>query len=227
MAVYFIRSGDDGPVKIGSTNNIRRRMQMLQTGSAYKLVLLRAFTGGEAEEKIIHARLSRFRISGEWFEASDEVLNGETGLSPLDDPKKLSLKPSCRRNIWSPEAKKRFAEKSATRWSNPEWADAERKRRKEGGPRLSRLYHERQASYFMDASQRCRNARDEKGASWCVDQADSHFQILQEKFGIPREELRPDLFRRKEAQGRVVHMDKTSTRQPTCIPAGQYRRTGF
>lgn len=200
MAVYFIRSGDNGPVKIGSTNNIRRRMQMLQTGSAYKLVLLRAFTGGKAEEKIIHARLSRFRISGEWFEASDEVLNGETGLSPLDVLKKPSSKTSSHRNIWSPEAKKRFAEKSAARWNNPEWADAERKRRKELGPRLSRLYHEREASRLMDASQCCRNARNEKGASWCVDQADRHFQILQEKFGIPREELRPDLFKRTPAQ---------------------------
>ncbi|WP_158551953.1 GIY-YIG nuclease family protein [Komagataeibacter melaceti] len=74
MPVYFIRSGSDGPVKIGSTNNVRRRMQMLQTGSANQLVLLRAFVGGEAEEKAIHNRLSRFRVSGEWFEASDEVL---------------------------------------------------------------------------------------------------------------------------------------------------------
>lgn len=195
MPVYFIRSGSDGPVKIGRTNNIRRRMQMLQTGSANQLVLLRAFIGGEVEEKAIHDRLSRFRVSGEWFEASDEVLNGDMGLPLFEVSHKLSKNRGGRQNIWSPEAKKSFAKKTASRWSDPEWADAERKRRKENGPNLSRLYHERQVSYWTEASCRLSDANDEKGASWCKEQAERHFQVLENKFSIPREELRPDLFR--------------------------------
>lgn len=68
-----------GVVKIGYTNNPRRRLSMLQTGQAHKLTLLRVFEGGKPEEALLHARFAELRKSGEWFTFSAEML-ADVGL---------------------------------------------------------------------------------------------------------------------------------------------------
>jgi len=66
--VYFIQSGDDGPVKIGLAQNPRNRLAGLQTSHPVKLKLL-AFIlqGGRDLEKSLHARFRSSRLNGEWF----------------------------------------------------------------------------------------------------------------------------------------------------------------
>lgn len=73
--IYFIQSGDDGPIKIGySKSNSRTRLRTLQTGSAEKLTLLCEREGHLGHETALHHKLSEYRLDGEWFRPADQVL---------------------------------------------------------------------------------------------------------------------------------------------------------
>ena len=74
MAVYFVRCGHDGPVKIGYTGDIVQRLTTFGVAWPYPPILLALITGDVAREKQIHRQLLQYRMRGEWFEASDEVL---------------------------------------------------------------------------------------------------------------------------------------------------------
>lgn len=80
MYVYFIKSGEEpAAIKIGKSASVRERMTALQISTPYKLELL-----GQVDckddltaarvEKQAHADLAAFRLSGEWFSASAEVI---------------------------------------------------------------------------------------------------------------------------------------------------------
>ena len=71
--IYFIQQGD-GPVKIGHTNNIKKRLESLQIGNP-ELLLLRISMGpmskklAQRTEKLIHRRFADNSIRGEWYKA--------------------------------------------------------------------------------------------------------------------------------------------------------------
>ncbi len=74
--IYFVRSGPPGgPIKIGVTVDLLKRIKLLQTGNPEKLVLLRAITGDALLERELHARFKHIRIHGEWFKPTDELLS--------------------------------------------------------------------------------------------------------------------------------------------------------
>ena len=77
MAVYFIQSGGpDGPIKIGYTNgSVLRRLQMLQTGNPNTLVVLASVPGSHLEERRLHAKFWSTVVGGEWYAASDALLD--------------------------------------------------------------------------------------------------------------------------------------------------------
>ena len=61
---------DDVIVKIGISNDVEGRLKSLQTGSAYKLILVDTFDAGvEAlkHESFIHELYDKYRQMGEWF----------------------------------------------------------------------------------------------------------------------------------------------------------------
>ena len=72
--IYFIQQGEDGPIKVGFSTNIKRRMETLQTANPYPLFLLGSIPGTEGEEKALHAMIDSFRMHGEWFAPSSVVL---------------------------------------------------------------------------------------------------------------------------------------------------------
>lgn len=72
--VYFIRRGDSGPVKIGFSANVRKRIRSLQTGSAEPLKLLAVAEGGEQTERFLHEQFARHRLEGEWFSPDASLL---------------------------------------------------------------------------------------------------------------------------------------------------------
>lgn len=74
MPVYMIRCGEAGPVKIGKADDPQSRLRDLQTGHHEELAIIRVLDGGEAEEKHLHTHFAEFRIRGEWFQFSDEML---------------------------------------------------------------------------------------------------------------------------------------------------------
>ncbi len=73
-SVYFIQAGDDnGPVKIGYTVDIDRRLASVQCGSPVKLRLLYTEPGTRSTESALHRRFKADRLHGEWFTYSDRL----------------------------------------------------------------------------------------------------------------------------------------------------------
>jgi Meiotically up-regulated gene 113 len=72
--VYFIQQGKDGPIKIGSTTNITKRLKELQQANPNTLHIMHTTTGGQNLERHLHKIFSKYRIIGEWFEPVDEIL---------------------------------------------------------------------------------------------------------------------------------------------------------
>lgn len=82
--VYFIRSGADGPVKIGTTHNIADRLDTLQSHSPEPLSVMRTVPGGYLVEQWLHDRFADQRLHREWFAFSELMLDiippGESSL---------------------------------------------------------------------------------------------------------------------------------------------------
>lgn len=107
--VYVIQTTKHGPIKVGLTSNLERRISEIQTGNPLPVNLVGWFpceNRAEAAslEKEIHALLHRHRMSGEWFGGaaipvlmkSEKriVLNGtnkKLGIAPLKPCKKAKL----------------------------------------------------------------------------------------------------------------------------------------
>jgi hypothetical protein len=69
---YFLRAGNDGLIKIGSTRNLIVRLQTLATISPVPLRLLGIMNGDH--EDFCHRRLDVYRSHGEWFLPVEPVL---------------------------------------------------------------------------------------------------------------------------------------------------------
>lgn len=67
-SVYFIQSGEGGPVKIGYAIDVASRLSGNQVGNPVILKLLATCEGGKALERQFHKALGRIRLRAEWFE---------------------------------------------------------------------------------------------------------------------------------------------------------------
>jgi hypothetical protein len=65
--VYFIQIDRIGPIKIGFTKDLGKRLMGLQVSSPYPLRILCLFPGNENMEKEIHDSYREMRMEGEWF----------------------------------------------------------------------------------------------------------------------------------------------------------------
>lgn len=86
--VYFIQAGNSGPVKIGRSDDVRKRLAALQTAHYEKLHLRLVCRINASEnagdfgrtERALHTIFSQHHIRGEWFHA-------RSGLADfIDDP---------------------------------------------------------------------------------------------------------------------------------------------
>lgn len=80
--VYFIQSGNDGPVKIGVSDDPLARVKKLQTGSPAPLNLLAVIPGGIEKERELHAMFAKFRTDREWFQPAFEIFAFIANLTP-------------------------------------------------------------------------------------------------------------------------------------------------
>lgn len=71
--VYCVSEGTSF-VKIGLTKRLENRMTSLQTANPRAITLIGALPGGRALEKELHRRFDRWRVRGEWFIATPEIL---------------------------------------------------------------------------------------------------------------------------------------------------------
>jgi hypothetical protein len=83
MPVYIIRTGDDGPVKIGWANDAEARRRQLQVSHPEPLRVIRTIEGSRATERWLHEHFAAHRLHGEWFEFRADMATVE---SPELDP---------------------------------------------------------------------------------------------------------------------------------------------
>lgn len=82
--VYFIRSGDSGPIKIGHSINPDARIWGLQAATHLPLRVVTTIVGDKKLEKTLHRKFRRFRIRGEWFRPVPTLL---TFIAAIDNRK--------------------------------------------------------------------------------------------------------------------------------------------
>ena len=71
--LYFI-GADEGPIKIGVSQNVEKRLKQLQTAHPHRLRILAVLVGGALREGDYHARFAEHRLEGEWFERAPAIL---------------------------------------------------------------------------------------------------------------------------------------------------------
>ncbi|MBX5206720.1 GIY-YIG nuclease family protein [Rhizobium sp. NZLR11] len=69
--IYFIET--QGLVKIGYSNDPRRRFHNLSIGCPTVCTLIGVTEGGKAEERALHQRFTELKVRGEWFKFTAEV----------------------------------------------------------------------------------------------------------------------------------------------------------
>lgn len=74
MAVYFIRAGDNGPVKIGTSEDADRRLRNLQMSHWSELRLIRQIPGSFIEERWLHWYFAINHLRSEWFVYCPQML---------------------------------------------------------------------------------------------------------------------------------------------------------
>lgn len=72
--VYFLEARESSRIKIGFATNLERRISALQTGSPERLIVLGTIPGTRADERNLHKRFSKYRLSGEWFRNAQPLL---------------------------------------------------------------------------------------------------------------------------------------------------------
>lgn len=72
LFVYFIQSGDSGPVKIGQANDPAKRMAHLQCGNPLPLRLRAVVLAGVDLESDLHGLWRNACVGGEWFGGGHE-----------------------------------------------------------------------------------------------------------------------------------------------------------
>lgn len=71
--IYAVQA-ETGEIKIGFTSTPTTRLSSLSTACPTKLTKLLLVRGDKSDEAAIHNALGKFRIRGEWFSASPEVV---------------------------------------------------------------------------------------------------------------------------------------------------------
>jgi len=72
--IYFVQSGNGGPIKIGVTTCLEQRLAQLQKECHKPLHVLMTMRGDRSREKALHQRFVGCRLGGEWFDPHEELL---------------------------------------------------------------------------------------------------------------------------------------------------------
>ena len=73
--IYFIQSGESGPVKIGKADDPVSRLSSLQVGSPDQLHIRAVLDVHDSVEGHLHSVLGNCRIRGEWFDTNELIVN--------------------------------------------------------------------------------------------------------------------------------------------------------
>jgi hypothetical protein len=105
--IYFIQSGDTGPIKIGYSVNPISRLQTLQTSHHERLRLIVSVAGTPELEAALHVHFVEQRLVGEWFsittgdvlEVINEIFKETFGLERIEKETKIQDLSKILKNI--------------------------------------------------------------------------------------------------------------------------------
>lgn len=72
--LYFVRMGDAGPIKIGRSKNVTKRIAVLQVGSPQWVEKVAVLPNEGWTERVWHRAFADHRTLGEWFEPDAALL---------------------------------------------------------------------------------------------------------------------------------------------------------
>ena len=75
--IYFVMCDDY--IKIGYSQDPLVQLSDMQVGNPYELLLLARFPGSRETEKMLHDSFSHRRVRGEWFIATDDIMEFAKG----------------------------------------------------------------------------------------------------------------------------------------------------
>ncbi len=79
--LYFIQIGEKGPIKIGITFNVERRLKQAQTFNYEEIKRLgKEIPGHQRLETVLLRRFAPYNIRGEWFTFNEELCNLAKGI---------------------------------------------------------------------------------------------------------------------------------------------------
>ena len=91
-ALYFLQANRTGLVKIGVTDDFKKRYREIQLANADEIRLLGRVKGGAMSEARLHREFADTRHHGEWFLPTDRIFaridavtKGEPVIKALDD----------------------------------------------------------------------------------------------------------------------------------------------
>ena len=73
--IYFMRAGNDGPIKIGHSGNPESRRKNLQTAHYHELEIIGVMPDDADVEGRLKKQFAAHRIRGEWFEPVPEIID--------------------------------------------------------------------------------------------------------------------------------------------------------
>jgi hypothetical protein len=110
--LYFIQIEHMGPIKIGFSKNIKRRMTHLQTAMPYDLNLIYFSPSAVCDEEEYHRALRGDNMRGEWFWPTKKVLRSIEARRKIDA-----------RNGWVVELSDPQRDFRDERWSSDYWKE--------------------------------------------------------------------------------------------------------
>lgn len=124
VCIYFALECRSGSVKIGVTENLKRRLAAIRTNSPHEIVLLAQIPGDERLETYVHDSLSACHIRGEWYRFTPEMFSIietlRAGAPVLSEEEQI------------------LAKKAIDTWAEPLTKKPNRKRLRDGMPRALR-----------------------------------------------------------------------------------------
>lgn len=72
--VYFVQGEENGPIKIGASKNIIERFKKLSMAHPNAKILGYIKGGGLEKESKMHNKFYKFKMRGEWYEQTEELL---------------------------------------------------------------------------------------------------------------------------------------------------------
>jgi endogenous inhibitor of DNA gyrase (YacG/DUF329 family) len=72
--IYLIQAEDNELIKIGFSNNVKRRMKILSNSSPAKLKVLRVIKADSQYESFLHNMFREYRLHGEWFQPHSNIV---------------------------------------------------------------------------------------------------------------------------------------------------------